>query len=105
MFRGQGLDLLRQRKQALLLESAAYRLALQAEWRHLRTSANRASGALRSPKLAVPALLLAALAGYLLTRRRVGSLFKSVAWAAKWAVPLFRIWKSLAPAAPPSRTE
>ena len=95
MFRRQKLDQLQQKKQALVLESGVNRVTLAAELERLRSATGRASGALRSPrKLAVPAAILAAAAGFLFTRRRTRSLIRSAVWAAKWGVPAYRLWKS-----------
>jgi hypothetical protein len=106
VFGGKELDELRQRKQALVLESAVNRLAFVAEWQHLRAVGRRASDAVRARRqFALPIAALAAVAGFFVARRRPVALVKRVIWAAKWAVPLYRLWKTLSSAAQPRRTE
>ena len=91
------LDRLHLQKQALLLESGLNRLALQAEIQSLRSATSWVGDATRASREFAPLLLvLAPLSGFLLARgsRRSGSWFSRVAAAAKWIVPLYRLWKS-----------
>ena len=95
MFRRNQVEQFKERKLALVHESGAHRLVLQAELQNLRSASGRATKALRSPrKLAIPTALVAAIAGFLLTRRRTRAALKTAIWAGKWGVPLYRLWKS-----------
>ena len=87
-------------KQALLLESGLNRLALKAEIQSLRATTSWVGEATRASREFAPLLLvLAPLAGFLLARgsRRPDSWLNRVAGAAKWIVPLYRLWRSFAP--------
>jgi hypothetical protein len=89
------LELLRQRKAALTLESALNRLTLQTEIHELRSATSHTAQAWRSPRRLVPMLVLVpAVAGLLFAvRRPLGPLPKRMLQLAKWAVPAYRIWK------------
>ena len=97
MFGRKELDKLAHEKQALVAESGLNRLVLQAEFQNLRSATAWVHEATRWPQKAGPLLLLLApLAGFLLTRisRREDSWFKRVAAAARWLGPLYTLWKS-----------
>ena len=84
-------------KQALVLESRLNRFALQAEVQSLRSATswvNDVTGASR--ELAPLLVVLAPIAGFLLARgsRRSDSWLSRLMAMAKWAVPLYRLWKS-----------
>jgi len=88
-------------KQALLLESALNRHALQSEFRQLRN-------AVRAPRQFAPLLVvLAPLAGFLLVRtvRRPDSWFKRLAAVAKWIGPLYSLWRTFSAAIPAHKPE
>jgi hypothetical protein len=96
VFGRQELEKLRTQKQALLLESALNRHALQAEWQELRSAAAWMSDAARAPSRFVPLLaVLAPLAGFLVVRslRRPESLFTRLVSAAKWIGPIYSLWR------------
>ena len=91
------LDKLALEKQTLVAESGLNRLVLQAEIQNLRSATAWVSEATRWPRKAGPLLLLLApLAGFLLTRlsRRPDSWFNRVTAAAKWIGPLYTLWRS-----------
>jgi len=93
----EGLDKLSLEKQALVLESGLNRLALQAEFQHLRSATGWLREATRGAHEAKPLLLvLAPIAGFLLARisRRPDSWSNRVAAALKWIAPLYQLWKS-----------
>ena len=97
MFGRQKLDKLALEKQILVAESGLNRLAVQGELQNLRAATAWMGGATRWPRKARPLLpFLAPLAGFLLTRasRHPDSRFNRVAAAAKWAGPLYTLWKS-----------
>ena len=95
MYRRQELERLRQYKQALVLESGLNRLALQAEVRNLCSATTRLTGALSPPRAVAPLLLLLpVLAGFWFVRGRPGSWLRRLVSLAKWAVPLYRLWRS-----------
>ncbi len=89
------IEEVRNRKEALLLESSLNRLKLQAELQNLRLSINPVSGLAGKTRGVLPWLmLLAPVIGFFVSRRarqrgsitsRLGSLFKL-------AVPLYRVW-------------
>jgi hypothetical protein len=102
VFRGKQVEQFRERKLALVLESGAHRLAFQTELQKLRSTAGRTTNALRSPrKLALPVAILVAVAGFMLTRRSTRTALKTVMWASRWALPLYRVWKKLSPSPHP----
>jgi cytochrome b561 len=87
-----------QQKQVLLLESGLNRLTFQAEARSLRSASawmRDVTGASRG--LAPLLMLIAPLAGFLVARRsrRPNSWFSRLMAVAKWAAPLYRLWKSI----------
>jgi hypothetical protein len=97
VFGRKELDKLALEKQALVAESGLNRLMLQAEIQNLRSATAWVSEAARWPKKTAPLLLvLAPLAGYLLTKisSRAGSWFGRVSAAAKWIGPLYTLWQS-----------
>ena len=97
MFRRKELDRLALEKQALVAESGLHRLEIQIELRNLRSSTAWVTEATRWPRTHGSLLIvLAPLAGYLLTKaaKRSDSWFNRVAAAAKWAGPLYTLWKS-----------
>ncbi len=101
MFGREELDKLSVQKQALLLESSLNRLALQAEIQSLRSATSWAGDATRASRQFAPLLLLLApVAGFLLGRRgrRADSWFTRLAAAIQWIGPLYRLWKTFAPA-------
>jgi hypothetical protein len=84
-------------KQALLLESGLNRVALQAEVQSLRSSTAWVSNVTSASRGLAPLMVvLAPLAGFLLARRsrRSNSWLSRLMALAKWAVPLYRLWKS-----------
>jgi len=96
VFGRQELDKLALEKQVLVAESGLNRLAVQAELQNLRSATTWVSEAARWPRKAGPLLvLLAPLAGFLLTRASRGpdSWLNRVAAAAKWTGPLYTLWK------------
>ena len=92
------LDRLNLERQALLVESASNRLALQAEVGALRSATagvgSVAGGLLEGRSLL---LVLAPLAGFLLARvsRRPDSWSNRLVAAIKWIAPLYQLWRSL----------
>ncbi|MEI6784502.1 MAG: hypothetical protein WCQ21_26710 [Verrucomicrobiota bacterium] len=93
------LDKLSRRKQVLLLESSLNRLVLQGELKSMRSASSWLGEVTRSSREFAPALLaLAPFAGFFLARgsRRSDSWFKRVVGAAKWILPLYRLWKNIA---------
>ena len=102
MFGREELDNLAAQKHALLVESSLNRLVLQAECRNLRSATAWVRGvAGRSGERTPLLLLLAPLAGFLLTRfsRRPDSWLSRVAAAAKWIGPLigplYGLWQGI----------
>ena len=86
------LDKLNLQKQALLLESSLNRLALQAEFRNLRSATAWVSEVTRASRGLSPLLLLLApVAGFLLARgsRQSDSWLGRVVAAVKWIGPLY----------------
>ena len=80
-----------------MAESGLNRLAVQAELQNLRSAAAFVHEATRWPRKLGPLLtLLAPLGGFLLTRvsRHPDSWLNRVIVAAKWAGPLYSLWKS-----------
>jgi hypothetical protein len=101
VFGRQELEKLAAQKQALLVESSVNRLALQAELQNLRSATawlKPLTGG--AGELAPRLLLLAPIAGFLLARlsRGSGSWLSRAATAAKWAGPLYGLWKRFAAA-------
>jgi hypothetical protein len=97
VFRRKELDKLALEKQALVAESGLHRLGIQIELQNLRSATAWVSEATRWPRTHGSLLMvLAPLAGFLLTRasKRSDSWFNRVATAAKWAGPLYTLWKS-----------
>ena len=97
MFGQEELDKLALAKQTLVAESGLNRLAVQVELQNLRAATAWVGEATRWPRKFSPLLLvLAPLAGFLLKKvsRRPDSWFNRLAAAAKWAGPLYSIWKS-----------
>ena len=95
------LDKLNLQKQALLLESDLNRAALQADIHRLRSATTWVRGATSVSRGLTPWLtLLAPVAGFLVARRvrRSRSWFGRIVTAAKWAGPLYGLWKRFAPA-------
>ena len=93
------LDNLAVQKQALLVESTLNRLAWQAQVRHLRSATAWVRHATAGLEESTPWLLiLAPLAGFLLTRmsRRPDSWLNRALAAAKWIAPLYGLWKRFA---------
>lgn len=91
------LDKLALEKQTLVAESGLNRLAVQAELQNLHSATAWVNEATRWPRKLGPLLtLLAPLTGFLLARvsRRPDSWFNRVVAAAKWAGPLYTLWKS-----------
>lgn len=97
MFGRTELNRLDLRKQALVLESDLNRFALQAEFRNLHSATTWVGELTQKSRGFAPLLLvLAPLAGFLLSRgsRQAHSWLSRVSAAAKWAIPLYRLWKS-----------
>ena len=97
MFGQKELDRLALEKQALVAEIGLHRLAIQLELQNLRSGAAWVSEATRWPRTHGSLLMvLAPLAGFLLIRvcRGRNSWFNRLAAAAKWAGPLYTLWKS-----------
>ncbi len=95
------LDKLNLQKQALLLESSLNRAALQAEIRRLRSATTWVREASSVSRELTPILaLLAPVAGFLVARRarRSAAWFGRIVTVAKWAGPLYGLWKQFAPA-------
>ena len=91
------LAILALEKQTLVAESGLNRLAVQAELQNLRSATAWVHEATRWPHKLGPLLtLLAPLGGFLLTRvsRHPDSWLNRVIAAAKWAGPLYTLWKS-----------
>ena len=94
------LEKLNLRKQALLLESSLNRAALQADIQRLRSATTWVRGASSVSRELTPWLtFLAPVAGFLMARRvrRSRSWFGRIITAAKWAGPLYGLWKRFAP--------
>jgi hypothetical protein len=94
------LDKLCLQREALLLESSLNRAALQAEIGRLRSATTWVRDARSVSRELSPLLvLLAPVAGFLVARRirRAASWFGRVMTAAKWAGPLYGLWKQFAP--------
>jgi hypothetical protein len=86
-----------QQKQVLLLESGLNRVTLQAEVQSLRSATAWVSDVTSASRELAPLLIvLAPLAGFLLTRRsrRSSSWLSRVMALAKCVVPVYRLWKS-----------
>ena len=97
MFGRKELERLALEKQALVAEIGLHRLTIQLELQNLRSAAAWVSEATRWPRTHGSLLMvLAPLAGFLLTRigRRPNSWFDRAAAAAKWAGPLYTLWKT-----------
>jgi hypothetical protein len=91
------LAILALEKQTLVAESGLNRLAVQAELQNLRSATAWVHEATRWPHKLGPLLtLLAPLGGFLLTRvsRHPDSWLNRIVTAAKWAAPLYTLWKS-----------
>jgi hypothetical protein len=89
-------DKLNLRKQALLLESNLNRHAFEAEFHNLRAATAWMSDVAQASREFSPLLLmLAPVAGFLLARssRRPDSWLSRIIAAAKWAGPLYTLWK------------
>jgi hypothetical protein len=83
-------------KQALLLQSAANRLELQAELQQPRSATAWMSRAAGAPRRFTPGLvLLGALGGFLVVRtfRRPDSWLSRLAALAKWIGPIYSLWR------------
>jgi len=98
MFGREELASLDQQKQALLLQSGLNRAAFQVELQSLRSATawvKEVTGASR--KLTPVLLLLAPIGGFFLARgaRRSASRLSRLMALAKWALPLYRLWKSI----------
>jgi len=98
VFRRKELERLALEKQALVAESGLHRLEIQIELQNLRAATAWVSEATRWPRTHGSLLMvLAPLAGFLMARasKRSDSWFNRIAAAAKWAGPLYTLWKSL----------
>ena len=96
MFGRKELAKLALEKQALLAESGLHRLTIRMELQNLRSATAWVSEAARWPrKLSPLTILLAPLAGFLMTRvsRRPDSWLSGLVAAAKWIGPLYTMWK------------
>lgn len=102
----RAIDDLQLRKQALVLESDLNRLALDAEWQHLRAASTWMGEAAQIHSQVRPWLLLLAPLGGILAARGVrhskGMLGRLLA-AVKWIRPLWAAWKTFS--APPATGE
>jgi hypothetical protein len=99
MLGGKELAQLDLQKQALLLESGLNRVALLAQIQSLRSATAWVSEAASLSRELMPLLVvLAPIAGFLLTRRRQrpSSWLSRAITLAKWIGPLCRVWKSFA---------
>ena len=95
------LDKLSLQKQALLLESGLNRVTLRTEIQSLRASTAWVSEATNASRELTPWLaLFAPLAGFLLAKvsRRPDSWLGRMVAAIRWIGPLYRLWRSFAPA-------
>ncbi len=95
------LEKLQVQKQALVLESSLNRLALQAEFEHLRSATTWMRTATSSAGKVTPLLLLLApLAGFLLARgasRPSGSWLSRAVSALRWVASLYGLWQQFSP--------
>ena len=97
MFGRQELERIRLQKQALILESALNRQALQTEFQELRAAVSALGSVTRSPlRIAGVLALLAPLAGFFAARnvRRSEGWLGRVTKLAKWIAPLYGLWRS-----------
>jgi hypothetical protein len=100
VFGRKELDKLNLQKQVLVLESTLNRAALQADVRRLRSATTWVREVTSVSRGFAPWLtLLAPVAGFLVSRRsrRSASWFDRVVAAAKWAAPLYGLWKRWVP--------
>ena len=96
MFGREELNRLDLEKQALIAASDLNRLVLQAESQNLRSATAWLRAPFQRSRTAAPLLLvLAPLAGFLLTRvsRGSGGWLKRLLAVAKWAGPVYQLWK------------
>ena len=102
MFGGKEANELRERKQALMLESSLNRLRFQAELQNLRSAYGRSTELLKAPQKLLGVLAVAAPAAGLLLGSGAGrgSLTKWAVRAVKWVPAIYQVWRQFKPAKP-----